>query len=117
MIVFKNKQDAMLDRISQKLDAAHIDEYEISEDIPEKTVGISADLDNTEIYLPEKLEYFQYDIDDFVRSLGPSLRTTVSVDRDIYRLKIKGRLTETQYFKLIQFLIDDQEEFVTIVKQ
>lgn len=115
MIVFKNKTKAMLDRLIQKLDKENIEDYELSEDIPEKSVGVTSDLDGVEVYIPNKTSYYQYDIDDYVRSLGSGLRTCTNFDRDIYKLKVKGTMTEAQYFKLIKYLID-LSDFVTIVK-
>ncbi len=114
MIVFKQKSNPMLDRLTQKLDQAGIEEYEIVEDIPEKSISISSDLVDTKIYLPDRYGYSQYDIDDFVRSLGAGLRTSSSQDRDMIVLKVRGRLTETQYFKLIKYIIEE-EEYCAIV--
>ena len=105
----------MLNRISQKLDAEHIDGYDIVDEIPSDSISISGKLAGTEIYLPEGLDYSQYDIDDYIRSLSPGLRTLVSQDRDLYVMKVKGRMTETQYIKLIKFIIK-KEEVCSIVE-
>ena len=104
----------MLDRLSVKLEQASIEDYEIVDDIPEDRVSITSELSNPEIYLPEKYEYSQYDIDDFIRTLGAGLRTSTVIDRDMTILKIRGRLTEPQYFKLVRFIIDT-EEFCSII--
>lgn len=115
MVVFKGKREPMLDRISQKLDAEHVDGYDIVDEIPSDCISISGKLDKTEIYLPEGLDYSQYDIDDYIRSLSPGLRTQVSPERDLYVMKIKGRLTEAQFIKLIKFIIK-KEEVCSIVE-
>lgn len=114
MIVFKSKASPMLDRISQKFDTAGIEDFDIVDDIPDDHISITGELNNTEIYFPEKYEYSQYDIDDYIRSLGAGLRTSTTLDRDMTVLKIKARLTEAQYFKLVKFIIDT-EEFCSIV--
>ena len=115
MIVFKPKASQMLDRLSQKLDSENIEDYEVVDDIPDNHVSISSELNGTEIYLPERYEYSQYDIDDFIRSLGAGLRTSTTIDRDMTVLKVKSRLTEQQYFKLIKFIINT-EDFCSIVE-
>lgn len=114
MIVFKSKSSPMLDRISQKLDVAGIEEYDLVEEIPGDHISITGELSNTEVYFPEKYEYSQYDIDDFIMSLSPGLRTSTTIDRDMTIMKIKSRLTEPQFFKLVKFIIDT-EGFCSIV--
>ena len=114
MIVFKPKASPMLDRISQKLDTSDIEVFDIVDDIPDDHIIITGELNNTEIYFPERYEYSQYDVDDYIRSLSPSLRTSTSIDRDMTIMKIKSRLTEPQYFKLVKFIIDT-EGFCSIV--
>lgn len=114
MIVFKSKTSPMLDRLSQKFDTAGIEDFDIVDDIPDNHISITGELNNTEIYFPEKYEYSQYDVDDFIRSLGAGLRTSTTIDRDMTIMKIKSRLTESQYFKLVKFIIDT-EEFCSIV--
>jgi len=114
MIIFKGKSGLMLDRISQKLEQAGLEDFEIVSEIPEDNVGISGDLSDTEVFLPESYDYLQYDLADFIRTLAVGLKTTTTVDRDLIRLKIRGRLTEPQYFKLIKYIIEETD-FCSII--
>ena len=115
MIIFKEKSAQMLDRISQKLDQAGLEEYEMVTDVPEDSVSITGELLDTIVYLPQKYEYLQYDVSDFIRTLSPSLRSTSEVNRDLIKIKVRGKLTEPQYFKLIKYLIDETE-FCSIIE-
>ena len=55
-----------------------------------------------------------YGIDDFLRGLAGYIRTRTVFDRDIYVMTVLSRLTEDQYCKLLQHIIDE-EEFVAII--
>ncbi len=105
----------MIDRITKKLDNAGLDDYDVATRIPEDSISITSDLGNLKIYLPIEYEYCQYDIDDFIRTLG-LFRTKTVPDGDIYVMTVQGgRLNETQYFKLLKYIIEENE-FITILE-
>ena len=107
----------MIDRVTKKLDNAGLDDYDIDSRIPSDTISVSSDRGNLKIYLPYNSEYFKYDIDDFIRGLSSVLRTKSVLDGDVYVISVYGgRLTEDQYFKLLRFIIEE-EEFVTILEE
>lgn len=107
----------MIDRITKKLDNAGLDDYDIDTRVPGDSISVSSDLGNLKIYLPYNSEYFKYDIDDFIRGLSSVLRTKSALDGDVYVISVYGgRLTEDQYFKLLRFIIEE-EEFVTILEE
>ena len=107
----------MIDRITKKLDFAGLDDYDIAQRIPKDSISITSDLGNLKIYLPYEYEYSQYDIDDFVRGLSGSFRTKTVRDGDTFVMTISGgRWTEIQYFKLLKYIIEENE-FVTILEE
>lgn len=106
----------MIDRITKKLDSAGLDDYDIATRIPEDSISVTSDLANLKIYLPREYEYSQYDIDDFIRGLG-MFRTKTVPDGDIYIMTVSGgRLNEMQYFKLLKYIIEENE-FITILEE
>lgn len=106
----------MVDRITKKLDNAGLDDYDIATRIPDDSISITSDLGNLKIYLPREYEYSQYDIDDFIRGLG-MFRTKTVPDGDIYIMTVSGgRLNEMQYFKLLKYIIEENE-FITILEE
>ena len=105
----------MIDRIIKKLDTLDLGDYDISTKIPKDSISISSDLGDLKIFLPLDFEYSQYDIDDFVRSLG-HFKTKTIEDGNFYIMTILGgRLTETQYFKLARFILEENE-FITFLE-
>lgn len=102
--------DRMITKITEKLDRDRISDYEITSKIPKDVISVFPDSRNTRVYIPEDLEYYQYDIDDFIRSMIPSMRTNTSMERDIYIMKVYGgTFNETQLYKLVKFIIDETD--------
>lgn len=106
--------EKMIKKLIEKLDKENIEDYEISEKIPKDVISISSDISSLNVYLPRDFEYSQYDIDDFVRSMVPHMRTTTRLDRDIYIMKFSNPLNFDQYYNLIKFIIET-EDFCTII--
>ena len=113
MIVLRSKEfsrKGMIDRISKKLDKEGIEDYDIVQKIDKDYINITSDLNNLCIYIPTELEYVQYDIDDYIRSLAPYVRTSTNLDRNLYVMKLaSGKLTEDQYYKLVKYIIAENE--------
>jgi hypothetical protein len=106
----------MIDRITKKLDNAGLDDYDVASRIPNDSISITSDLGNLKLYFPYEYEYSQYDIDDFIRGLSGAFKTKTVPDGDIYVMTIYGgRLNEIQYFKLLKYIIEENE-FVTILE-
>ena len=106
----------MIDRITKKLDNAGLDDYDVASKISKDSISITSDLGNLKLYLPYEYEYSQYDIDDFIRGLSGAFRTKTVPDGDIYVMTVYGgRLNEIQYFKLLKYIIEENE-FVTILE-
>ena len=107
----------MIDRITKKLDLAGLDDYDVTSRIPKDSISITSDLGNLKIYLPYEYEYSQYDIDDYIRGLSGCFKTKTVRDGDIYVMTVSGgRFNETQYFKLLKYIIEENE-FVTILEE
>ncbi len=106
----------MIDRITKKLDNAGLDDYDVASKISKDSISITSDLGNLKLYLPYEYEYSQYDIDDFIRGMSGVFRTKTVPDGDIYVMTVYGgRLNEIQYFKLLKYIIEENE-FVTILE-
>ena len=102
------------DKISDKLEKKGYNDFDISSKIPLDSISVSSDLGALKIYLPKQYEFEQYRIDDFLRDMAGHFRTRTVFDRNIYIMSVMGKLTEDQYLKLLQYIIDE-EEFVTII--
>lgn len=99
----------MLNTITSKLDKLGINDYEVSDKISTEAISVGSDLEHLKIYIPTDLEYSQYEIDDFIRDMIPSARTSTELDRNIYVMQVRARLNESQYFNLIKYIIEDHE--------
>lgn len=105
---------AMLDKVVAKLERNGYEDFNIVSRIPGDAISVTTDLNSLKIYLPKEYEFDQYGIDDFLRGLAGYIRTRTVFDRDIYVMTVLSRLTEDQYCKLLQHIIDE-EEFVAII--
>lgn len=106
----------MVNDITSRLDREGVDNYEISDTIPNDSISITSDLKDTKIYIPTDFEYSQFEIDDFIRSRVSYMRPSVTFDRNIYVMKLSGRLSEAQYYKLVKY-IATEHEFCVIIKK
>ena len=104
----------MIDKLVEKLDSSYVEDYEVSDKIPRDDVSISIDNSVPTIYIPTDLEFSQYDIDDFIRSMAPHLRTNTRLDRNIYVMNVSGKLDLNQLYKLVKFIIEIGD-FCTII--
>lgn len=112
--LFSNKE-AVIKKVTEKLEKEKEYNYDVMDEVPKKYISISANLSNVEIYLPRDEEFFQYSIDDFIREILPFSYTDTRYESGLYKMSIKGaKLTETQYYKLLKFIID-QEGFCVIL--
>lgn len=117
MIVLRSKYFStkdMINKLVAKLEHDGVEDFDVSDKIPKDSISINADLGNLLIYIPMDLEYSQYGIDDFIRSMVPYLRTSTILERDIYKMKLSGKLTEQQYIKLVKYIIDEEEYCVIL---
>lgn len=108
--------DNMVKNITSRLDREGIDDYEISDSIPSDSISITSDLKDTKIYIPTDFEYSQFEIDDFIRSMVSYMRPATTFDRNIYVMKLSGRLTEAQYYKLVKYIATEHEFCVILEK-
>lgn len=112
----KKGVDEMVDKIVEKLDKNGIYDYEVSDKIQKDVISIGTDLNNLKIYIPLDYEYSQYDIDDFIRDQIPFSRPVTLLDRNIYVMKITNKVTIDQYYKIVKFIIEN-DEFCSIIKE
>ena len=111
---FSLTNEQMIDKLVEKLDSSYVEDYEVSDKIPRDDVSISIDDSVPTIYIPTDLEFSQYDIDDFIRSMAPHLRTNTRLDRNIYVMNVSGKLDLNQLYKLVKFIIEIGD-FCTII--
>ena len=108
--------DSMINNITSRLDRDGVDDYEVSDSIPSDSISITSDLKDTKIYIPTDFEYSQFEIDDYIRSMVSYMRPTTTYDRNIYVMKLSGRLSEAQYYKLVKYIATEHEFCVIINK-
>ena len=77
-------------------------------------ISISGNLGNLELWIPEEYEFSQYSIDDFIREMLPFAYTNVKQESNLFKMSIKGKLTQNQYNKLLRHIIKEAE-FVVLV--
>ena len=111
---FSLTNEQMIDKLVEKLDSSYVEDYEVSDKIPRDDISISIDDSVPTIYIPTDLEFSQYDIDDFIRSMAPHLRTNTRLDRNIYVMNVSGKLDLNQLYKLVKFIIEIGD-FCTII--
>jgi len=104
----------LIGKITDKLEKDEIEEYDVDSNIPNDSISIQCTLNSPEIYLPKDFEYSQYDIEDFIRSMMPYMRVNIELDRNIYRMKLNGRLNENQFYKLVKHIIEESEFCILI---
>lgn len=109
--------DKMIDNITSRLDREGIDDYEVLNIIPSDSISITSDLKDTKIYIPIDYEYSQFEIDDYIRSVASYMRPSTTFDRNIYVMKLSGRLNETQYYKIVKYIATEHEFCVIINKE
>lgn len=118
MITYKQKEytnsSDVIRRATESLDKERTYDYEVSDKISKDFISISGNLGNLEIWIPEEFEFSQYSIDDFIREMLPFAYTNVRQESGIYRMSVKGKLTQTQYTKLLRHIIKEAE-FVVLV--
>lgn len=116
MIVLRtnNFSDTMLNKVVEKLEKDGVVDYETADRIPTDVISVTTDLNSLKIYIPKDLEYSQYEIEDYIRTLAKFVRTSTGMERNIYVMKLTGTLTQAQYIKLIEWIIDSQG-FCTIL--
>ena len=108
--------DNMVNNITARLDRDGIYDYDVSDTIPKDSISITSDLKDTKIYIPTDFEYSQFEIDDYIRSIVSYIRPSTTFDRDIYVMKLSGRLSEAQYYKIVKY-IATQHEFCVIINK
>lgn len=117
MITFKPKYystiNNMVQKITAQLDRDRIEEYDTSDTISKTDISIGTDLHDVKIYIPEELDYIQYQLDKWIRKNLIGCQTDIDFDRNMYIVTLKKDLTLPNYIKLVKFIIE-QEGFVII---
>ena len=118
MITYKQKEysnpsDVIL-KATQALEKERVFDFEVSDKISKKSISISGNLENLEIWIPQEQEFSQYSIDDCIRELLPYAYTNTRYESGLYKMSVKGKLTLTQYIKLLKHIIKEAD-FVVLV--
>lgn len=118
MITYKQKEytnsSDVIRKATESLEKERTYDYEVSDKISKDFISISGNLGNLEIWIPEEFEFSQYSIDDFIREMLPFAYTNVRQESGIYKMSVKGKLTQTQYTKLLRHIIKEAE-FIVLV--
>ncbi len=119
MITYKQKEytnsSDVIQKAAEALEKERTYDYEISDKVSKDYISITGNLGNLEIWIPEEFEFSQYAIDDFIREMLPFAYTNIrSESTRLYKMSVKGKLTQTQYNKLVRHIIKEAE-FVVLV--
>lgn len=115
MIITRNKkQNAVLKEVVNYLDNKKVENFDVDEVIPRDCVSITADLDNTIIYIPEELSFSRFKIDEFIREILPFSKTEVHLERDVLIMTVSRSFTINQFKRLLDRLVK-HEEFIIIL--
>lgn len=118
MIILKYKDfsnTTIINKVVEKLDREGIEDYEVSDRIPNDVISITAEnLNGVRIYIPEEMEYSQFEIDDYIRKQAKFVRTNTTQERKFFIMKLTGTLTQPQYYNIIKWIIEEQG-FCTIL--
>lgn len=118
MITYKQKEYAnssdVIRKATEALEKERTYDFEVSDKISKDFISISGNLGNLELWIPEEYEFSQYSIDDFIREMLPFAYTNVKQESNLFKMSIKGKLTQNQYNKLLRHIIKEAE-FVVLV--
>lgn len=121
MIVIRSKFYSITKRVMTniiaKLDKKDVEDYDIVDKIDPDVITVVPELDNVTIYIPIEQEYSQYEIDNFIREKIRHARTSTRLDRNIYEMKVKTKLTEDNLVDLIEFIVDSYEYCAVLDKK
>jgi hypothetical protein len=109
-----SRNTAMIQKITERLDKDGETDYEVSDRIPSDVISITGELNGLKIYIPTDLDYAQYEIDDFIRSMAKFIRTNTITEKGRFVMTLNGNLNFIQYYKLIKNIIKE-EGFCTIL--
>ena len=105
--------DLNIKKLVDTLDDKRIYDYGVDNIIPSNSISVNYNPSDLVINVPNSIEYIQDDIDDYVRTINPGFRIVPTKDRNITRLRVKGKLTQSQSVRLIQKLIE-LDDYVVI---
>lgn len=98
----------MITKLTEKLDSARIEDYEVVEKIPLDVISIVPDPEDIRIYIPEDLDYAQYEIDDYLRKKERFIRTdTEQLNKNMLIMTLSGPLQFNQIYKLVEHVIEE----------
>ena len=98
----------MIPNLVDRLESDGVEDFEVSNKVSTSDISVSGDLGNLKFYIPCDLDYFQYELDDFIRQQAKFVRTQTSMERNIYVMKLHGALTLSQLVKVVEYIIEEQ---------
>lgn len=114
--IFSTKSEKMIDSIEKELRRRRVDDFEVSSTIPSDVCSLEiTDNGLLVINVPERLDFFRFDVDDFVRRRYPYQNISTQIDRDLFRLKLNLPVKESEVIEVVNYIIEEQE-FCTLIK-
>ena len=110
---YANSSD-VIQKTVEALEKERNHDFEVSDKVSKDFISLSGNLGNLEIWIPQEYEFSQYSIDDKIRDMLPYAYTNVRFESNLYKMSVKGKLTQPQYLKLVKHIIEETE-FVTLV--
>lgn len=108
MIILRKFTNTMLPKLVERLESEGIEDFEVSSKVGTDEISIGGDLGSLKFYIPRDLDYFQYELDDFIRLQAKFVRTQTGMERNIYVMKLQGSLTLSQLVKVVKYIIEEQ---------
>lgn len=113
---YSAKSDIMFSNIEKELKRQRVEDFDIEENIPSDSCSLEIDINGLlTINVPDRFDFFRYEVEDYIRSKYPYQYITTDIDRDLYRLKLSMPLKESGIIDLIKYIIGEQD-FCTLIK-
>lgn len=98
----------MIPKLVERLKNEGVEDFEVSQKVGTDEISIAGDLGSLKFYIPRDLDYFQYELDDYIRLQAKFVRTQTNMERNIYVMKLQGSLTLSQLVKVVKYIIEEQ---------
>lgn len=107
----------MIEKVINKLESEDIEDFKVVSSPRSDVISIGISQGGiVKIYLPLAYEYTQFDIDDYIRrNLGTYFRTSTTRERNLYVQSIRGEMSVSQIYSLIEYIIEETE-FCAIIE-
>lgn len=108
MLILRKFSNTMIPKLVERLKEEKVEDFEVSQKVGSDVISVGGELGCLKFYIPRDLDYFQYELDDFIRQQAKFVRTQTGLERNIYVMKLQGSLTLAQLVKVVKYIIEEQ---------